>query len=399
MKPVLFFYPHCFSKATDGTHARFIAFLRYLQCRNITTDVVCLRSGDEVGFEFLKSLGLVRSLFAHKASEVAVGEVQSLPSRIARKFTRIQKSSKVPRFSLTQIADLSTPELNSVVCELVKQNDYGAVVIAYAYYAAIAESLNKCGYEGQLIVDTHDFLSLQQYYLSDGRMSPADIGRAIGDEIERLSQFHDIIHISSDEMSFFSSFLPSSAHHFVPHFCEGRSASLVSEKEIDVLFVGSNNRYNKEALSWFFNFVLPLLSTTVKIAIAGQVCGLLESPSPNVQFLGYVDDLASVFAKAKLSVCPIRRGTGLKIKVIESLGCGVPVVTTRKGLDGFESKSSQPGVFVVNDAHEMAIEIQRIVDLGASDLAQLSCQASDLHHRNFSFDVNCKRLDRVFFKS
>jgi glycosyltransferase involved in cell wall biosynthesis len=63
-----------------------------------------------------------------------------------------------------------------------------------------------------------------------------------------------------------------------------------------------------------------------------------ELRHPNVEAVGFVDDLFSEYKRASVVVVPITIGGGIKIKVIEGLACGRFVISTPKGLEGIVSE-------------------------------------------------------------
>lgn len=109
-----------------------------------------------------------------------------------------------------------------------------------------------------------------------------------------------------------------------------------------ILFVGSfGHAPNEQALLWFVNEVLPLVRTrcaTARLLVAGS------RPGPNVLRLAraYIsvlpdlsrDELRERYAAARVAVAPLRFGAGVKLKVVEALREGVPLVTTPIGAQG-----------------------------------------------------------------
>ncbi|HEY5752821.1 MAG TPA: glycosyltransferase family 4 protein [Chthoniobacterales bacterium] len=105
-----------------------------------------------------------------------------------------------------------------------------------------------------------------------------------------------------------------------------------------ILFVGSWHSANREGARWLIGSVWPLiraLRPDARLRLAGAVVDEL-SPAEGVEFLGRVPDLASTYATASLVVAPIRRGSGVKIKVIEALQHHRAVVATPVAADGLE---------------------------------------------------------------
>jgi glycosyltransferase involved in cell wall biosynthesis len=77
---------------------------------------------------------------------------------------------------------------------------------------------------------------------------------------------------------------------------------------------------------------------TTELWVAGGVCSLLDE-TPGVVPLGVLNDLSDVYQAAWVVVNPCRFGTGLKIKTIEALAAGRPLVTTSAGGDGLEAQA------------------------------------------------------------
>jgi glycosyltransferase involved in cell wall biosynthesis len=55
-----------------------------------------------------------------------------------------------------------------------------------------------------------------------------------------------------------------------------------------------------------------------------------------VEFTGYVEDIQAKVSESMVSVVPLRIGGGTRLKVLEALALGTPVVSTPKGIEGLE---------------------------------------------------------------
>ena len=62
---------------------------------------------------------------------------------------------------------------------------------------------------------------------------------------------------------------------------------------------------------------------------------------PSVTFPGVVDDLAEHIAACDVAVCPVPEGGGTRMKLLEYFAAGKPVVSTRKGAEGLDSRDGQ----------------------------------------------------------
>lgn len=118
------------------------------------------------------------------------------------------------------------------------------------------------------------------------------------------------------------------------------------DKEFDFGFVGNmHTAANQASLDFICNDVLPLLPGT-ELRVVG-VCpdevAKRYSSFSQVSFSGRVDSVSDELLKCKVMLAPFAYGTGIKTKVLEAMGAGVPVVTNSIGIEGMTCK---PGLEV-----------------------------------------------------
>lgn len=97
---------------------------------------------------------------------------------------------------------------------------------------------------------------------------------------------------------------------------------------------------NFDAMHYFLGEIFPLLRESVpdvRLRITGnnsaeQIAALPELT--NVEFTGYLPDVRAAVAQSWLEVVPLRQGGGTRLKILEALALGTPVVTTSKGCEG-----------------------------------------------------------------
>lgn len=95
---------------------------------------------------------------------------------------------------------------------------------------------------------------------------------------------------------------------------------------------------NFEAIKWLANVLRPTLDPSIKIIIAGK--GTDNVPNswryPNIEYLGFVsnDELSNLYCNSSAFICPIIYGSGIKMKLVEALGYGTPIISTKKALEG-----------------------------------------------------------------
>ncbi|MGB7590620.1 MAG: glycosyltransferase [Terriglobia bacterium] len=72
---------------------------------------------------------------------------------------------------------------------------------------------------------------------------------------------------------------------------------------------------------------------------------------PGIHVTGTVEDVRPYYAMAKVAVAPYRYGEGTKIKVVEAMACGTPVVSTSIGCQGIEVVDGEQ-VLIANSEKE-----------------------------------------------
>lgn len=122
----------------------------------------------------------------------------------------------------------------------------------------------------------------------------------------------------------------------------------------DILFIGTMSWFpNEQGVRWFLSSVLPFVNTKKNINIIGGNLNVDESLSDNVNILGRVPDLDFFYKNAFVFIAPLLSGSGIKIKIINALSHGIPVVTTSVGVEGFPDDWGD-AIFVSDDPIQFA---------------------------------------------
>jgi glycosyltransferase involved in cell wall biosynthesis len=107
---------------------------------------------------------------------------------------------------------------------------------------------------------------------------------------------------------------------------------------------------NYDAMQWFLAEIYPRIRAQilgVTLSITGSTKGVDTAGlalDPSVQLTGFVDDVRLPVAEAAVCVVPIRQGGGTRLKILEAMALGTPVVATAKAAEGL---SAQNGVHLL----------------------------------------------------
>jgi glycosyltransferase involved in cell wall biosynthesis len=124
---------------------------------------------------------------------------------------------------------------------------------------------------------------------------------------------------------------------------------------------------NLDAADWFIEEIFPLIQArnpTAEIWFVGGAPESLKSyktARPGVRFLGFVDDLGTVYRQAKVVICPIRHGSGTRVKLVEAAAWAKPIVTTTIGAEGLNMVDGVHAVYG-DDAAAFAAQCVKLLD-------------------------------------
>lgn len=111
------------------------------------------------------------------------------------------------------------------------------------------------------------------------------------------------------------------------------------------LYGAWNRQENIEALTFFVNKILPKLDEDILIEILGGEMRKREqkliSMYKNIKYLGFVDNPVLEMAKNQALIAPLHWGAGVKVKVIDALSSGTPVIGTTIAFEGIEDNKNR----------------------------------------------------------
>jgi glycosyltransferase involved in cell wall biosynthesis len=161
-------------------------------------------------------------------------------------------------------------------------------------------------------------------------------------------------------------------HHFprarvitVPHAYRHVPRRQRGPERGSVLYVASSNPFNVHGLRDFTTHAWPLITARAPFAtlrVVGSVPPDSHAGAVRVLHVGRVSDveLAREYQAAHVVINPQVAGTGLKIKCVEALSAGCPLVMNRAGADGLEEGEGRAFV-VAADWEEFADQVVAIL--------------------------------------
>lgn len=187
-----------------------------------------------------------------------------------------------------------------------------------------------------------------------------------------------------------------------PFFIENSvSSAPAGVPEKVMLFLGTMSWFpNREGVLWFYEHVFKkhaLASRGWKFLIVGNGPGadiLRLAKDPAVEVTGYVEDVRPYVKRAMLGIVPLHIRAGLRIKILELMAFGVPVVSTSVAAEGIPVKHLE-NIWLANDEEGFLQAFQRLAE--EADLRRrLVENALDLVAKGYSLPYAMQQYSELF---
>jgi glycosyltransferase involved in cell wall biosynthesis len=363
---ILYFAPHQFWPVNTGARLRDYQLARQLAVRSSVTFVEMRHAGEEphvppdgAGLASLVSLNKGRT---YTPSKVVRGLAGPTPMTVLNCWS-LQSAS--------QLADvLRSRQFDTVQMEGVHLMEYLPII-------------QKAPRSPSIVIDWHNIESevMRRYADNTGNWAKKIAAKRTAKLIERaedrLLETNATHTVTSErERRKLLARNPGANIRVIPNgvetsfytakkIAEACSRIGQGESKPTILFVGSMDYHaNIDAVTWFSRAAWPEIARNhpnLQFTIVGR------DPAPEVRALasdrirvtGTVGDVRPFYASAVAAVVPIRSGSGTRLKILEAMAAGVPVVSTRLGAEGIEAKDDVQ-VLLADTAEEIAAAVGRV---------------------------------------
>lgn len=186
-------------------------------------------------------------------------------------------------------------------------------------------------------------------------------------EISALQTYDHIVTLTETDKQILSEYISSDKITASPMNIAVCNSKIPFKPCNEFAFVGSGSHFpNQDALHWFCTDILPIIRKKMpnfKLYVTGKWKEKKRLPitrkNPEIEFVGYIDDLTT-FLNGKISIVPLRIGSGLRVKILEAIDCMSPFITTSKGVEGLDFKH-QKECLIADDAVSFAENLIRLV--------------------------------------
>ena len=181
----------------------------------------------------------------------------------------------------------------------------------------------------------------------------------------------DQIHVMSEEDgAFLSAYLSDRTQRIrlVPNAVDTEYYRPAQEEtRRGVLFVGNfENLPNLDAFEYFTSEIWPRLRQRMPEAEVSVVGAKMPDSirawdgRDGIRIVGTVPDMRPYYHRHRLLACPIRAGSGTRLKLLEAYAAGIPAVATRLAAEGIEGQDGEH-LLVADDPESFVEAMERLL--------------------------------------
>jgi glycosyltransferase involved in cell wall biosynthesis len=315
--------------------------------------------GHEVWFlHILKEKGDPAAMRAHWGEHyISLPYTMRKPGVLSRLWGRLRRFVEPESSYVYSVDAWYDPSLDRELGRLLREHAFDAVIVEYVF---LSRALICFGKNVLKILDTHGVFTDRHLAFLRRNQKPEWYSTTRKEEMKGLNRADVVLAIQSQDRHFLEG-MTSSRVITVGHPVIVEKPERRKPDRFNLLYFGSSNASNYQSVMFFINEVLPLLRRRLprlKLVIAGKISERIEDDEAILK-LGEIDDIRNVYEAADVIINPIQFGTGLKIKSIEAMGQGRPLVTTSIGAEGMEQGRGS-AYLVADDVAEFVTEIEKL---------------------------------------
>jgi glycosyltransferase involved in cell wall biosynthesis len=146
---------------------------------------------------------------------------------------------------------------------------------------------------------------------------------------------------------------------------------------------------NYEAVWWFLATILPIIHRTrpdIAFWVTGSTDGVAVGQLPNANLAtltGHLADVRPAIASSTVCVVPLRVGGGTRLKILQAMALGTPVVATSKGAEGL-AVTPERNILLGDTPEQFAAQVLRVLSDGALR-ERLSAEARRLVQEHYTW--------------
>ena len=263
----------------------------------------------------------------------------------------------------------------SKLIELLRSRNYDIVQLESLYMAPYIDAVKEYS-SAKIIMRSHNIESNIWDDLARSNSNPVlkwyyklCANRLKEFELENINKYDLLLAISEPDAQIYSE-LNKNSNTLVCPVGVDTNAKVIANKignEFRIGYLGSLDwNPNIEALKWFFENVwsdIVEIYPDIKFHLAGRnaVREILNINMDSIVYHGEVSSSSEFINSLNAVVVPLFSGSGIRVKILESMALSKLVISTNKGFEGIEIENNTHGI-IANNAAEFKTVILRVLN-------------------------------------
>lgn len=292
--------------------------------------------------------------------------------------------------------------------QLLKKENFSFVVFAHMSSLELSYLVKSCSKTAVSFLDAHNvdhLLFAQENDLSQP-LNKKRYGVLKKGETSIYKHADYFLACSSQDKAILEKLNHNKIEGFViPNGADTYRNQFQAEKQVagkQLLFCGSlDYDPNIDGLHWFYSEVWPLIKTTdpsIRFTIIGRNAGTTRyqalKEDKSIDFIGEVDEVKEYYYKSSLAIVPLRKGSGTRLKILEAMSLGTPIVSTSIGAEGINC-SNNSNIILADDAGSFAAAVVDLLN-DKQKAEFLRINARKLIDDSYGWDALGRNLAAVF---
>ena len=213
---------------------------------------------------------------------------------------------------------------------------------------------------GRKMLDTNDLISARTKSMQQHN-APAHFPLTEGEELEIFRRYDSVVCIQPVEYAWVCARLGAEKTILAQHPIAAKR-TILRKTVASIGIVASRWHANVDGLNWFIERVWPhFQGRNLTLDVYGMVCQELSRREiPGMQMHGFMEYIDACYAHIDIAINPVRYGAGLKIKSVEAMAWGLPLVASVQGASGLEELAGQ-AFLLARDEREFIAAIESML--------------------------------------